>query len=859
MKELAYIPFPRVEESPTSLMKRLAVHHGCVNRSQFRSLGVPDYFTNTCMSVQTELPQWVAARAGQHAQTFLSGFYQPTGLIGRRMPHQIEKLTVKFNLIRWTRTAFCSECWVEEYEHFIKDLKFSVNCPYHNCRYLTHCPQCGVVLRWDNPLIDDCGNCKTKLKSQVCSPEVAAPERYVLSLFRDSKQVQFDQLSQNLRALQFDQDHPGTPESRLILEAAISLVNEDVAGTKRFLETIGQKYPHIPNEAICAKLALMRSPTTKKACEAFCLGDERTVPTLPARPEKALNTTTDLNDPFYLTRSQVGAGAHLKYEVLDKVKAQTPHIWKTIGRIGVLNEAQVLDFFAKIKEIKDPDRFSWTEDHSMALPTAASNLGISLNCVRTLIAAGFLRVILLENREHRILNAELQEFSSRYDTVNLIAARSGRPRKYLAYFMRKLGIFPVVVPETISPILLRKSDGDLLLTALQNNSPVTKSNVTGKLAIDSKIPFDRHLYVTFKKASEFYELESTTLKSLVKAGILHTRKHPNFTSAIGLFKEELENIKKDYITTTTAAQIIGVTTKVTGFVLDDLGIHPVVGGPLDRLCPTALFSRQAVDNLVSKQASKQASKTEQHLTIQQASKKLHINNSTVYQLIKSGDLAAQCDSGPSLLFASREKVDKFSNTHADTITVAKWCGVLSGKVKKLLSGMGISAVGDVKHNGRTTFYRLTELEKAGIIYCEEANYSELPATDKPRKIRETYKDKHLAFLESLTPVSDCCKKFGISRRCFLNTFDRTKFTPTITIGEKNFLTPENIEKLSTFLSKYITISMANKIIGGSGMIFRLQKMGAIAQATQLPIELKGHVFFLRSDFNKTVNELKSTK
>lgn len=238
MKKLAYIPFPRVEESPTSLMKRLAVHHGCVNRSQFKSLGVADYFNHTCMSAQTELPQWVAARAGQHAQIFLTGFYQPTGLTYRRMPHQVEQLTVKFNLIRWTQSAFCSECWAEEYEHFIKDLKFSVNCPYHTCRYVTHCPQCGVVLRWDYPLIDECDNCKTRLKSPACSPEDAAPEGYVLSLFRDHKQVQFDQLCQYLNALQFDQNHPGTPESRLIFEAAISLVNEDVTGTKRFLEKI---------------------------------------------------------------------------------------------------------------------------------------------------------------------------------------------------------------------------------------------------------------------------------------------------------------------------------------------------------------------------------------------------------------------------------------------------------------------------------------------------------------------------------------------------------------------------------------------------------------------------------------------
>jgi predicted DNA-binding transcriptional regulator AlpA len=855
MKELAYIPFPRVEESPTSLMKRLAVHHGCVNRGQFKSLGVPDYFTNTCMSAQTELPQWVAAKAGQHAPTFLSGFYQPTGLIGKMMPHQIYNLTVGFKLIRWTHTAFCSECWAEENEHFIKDLKPSANCPYHNRIYLTHCPQCGVILRWFNPLIDECSNCKTKLVSLACSPEDTAPERYILSLFREHKQVQFDQLCQNLLALQFDRDHPRTPESRLVLETAISLVNEDVAGTKRFLETIKKRHPHIPKEAICAKLALIQSPTTKKACETFCLEDERAARCLPTKSAAELNTTTGPKDSFFLTRSQVGAGAHLKFDALDKVRSQTPHIWKSIGRIGVLNEAQIVDFFAKIKEIKDSERPSWPEDHSMDLPTAAFTLGISLNCVKRLISAGLLKVTQLDSRTRRILKVDFQEFSNRFETVNSIVARSSRPRNSIANLMRKLGIFPVAVPGATNPILLQKSDANLLFTAAQNNTHLTKSNIAGKIATDSRKPFEKHRYVTFKEAGELYEIELTALRSLIKAGILHTRRYPNLTNAIALLKDELENIKKDYITTTTAAQIIGVTTIVTRQVLDDFGIHPVVGGPLDRLCLTALFSRKAVDDLIKKQTSK----TGRHLTIQQVSKKLHINNPTVYELIKSGDLAAQCDNGPSLLFADREKVDKFFTTHADTLTVAKWCGVPCGYVKKLLCGMGVSAVGDVKHIGYTTFYRVTELEKAGILYPEGATYSEHSATGKTRKIRKTYKHEHLAFLESLTPVGDFCRKFGMSRHCFLNTFDRTKFTPKITIGTKSYLTPESIEKLSTLLSEYITLSMANKLTGRSGMIFRLLKSGDIALATQLPNELKGQTFFLRSDFNKVVSHLRISK
>lgn len=541
----------------------------------------------------------------------------------------------------------------------------------------------------------------------------------------------------------------------------------------------------------------------------------------------------------------------MKWKALSKIRANTPHIWKNIGRIGVLNEEQVLDFFEEIKEIKDAVRPSSPGDQSVDLPTAAIELRISLNCVKTLIAAGFLKFTQMENRERRILKAELQEFSRQYVSVNSIIARSGRPRKNFAYLVRKLGICPVVVPGTINPILFQKSDGELLFIASQNNTPAIRSNLTGRIATDSKMPFNENRYVTLKKASDLYEIDVEALRSLIKAGILHARKYPNLNNAIGLLKEDLENIKKDYVTTSTAGQIIGVSTKITRPILMDLGVHPVVGGPLDSACPTALYSRQALNNLVKIQTIK----TEQYLTIQQVSKNLNITNSTAYELIKIGDLAVQFDSHPSLLFADREKVDQFSNTHADTVTVAKWCGVHCGQVKRLLSGMGVSPVGDVKHNGHTTFYRVIELEKAGIIYREEAGYSELSATDKPRKIRTTYEHTHLAFLKNLTPVGDICKKFDISRICFLKTFEKTKFITTITNEKKKFMTSENVEKLEIFLNEYITPSMADKIIGTSGMISRLQKLGGIPQATQLPSELKGQMFFLRSDFNKVLSQL----
>jgi hypothetical protein len=500
MKELIYIPFPRIEESPSSLLKRLAVHHGCVNRIQFKRLGAPSS-KSKCLSAQYGLSQWIAAKAGQHAPKFLSGFYQPVGITGERMPHQIDNLVVSFNLIRWRRTAFCSECWAEEHEHFMKDLKISVNCPYHNRRYLTHCPGCGVGLQWINPLTDACNKCKTKLISPTCPPEDAAPERYILSLFREHKQEQLDQLFKNLQALQFNRDHPQTPESRLALETAINLVNENIAGAKRFLEIIREKHPHIPNEAICAKLSLLQSPTVKKACEAFCLEDDLITPKPHPESEGDL-LTSNLKRSFSLTHTQARRSVHTGRKVFKKVIAETSHIVKNLGERGVLNEVQVLSFFAKLKELEGSGRTLPFEDQSVDFPTAAATLGVSLRCLKKLLEAGLIRTMPLKSRMHRISGEQLLVFSNLYETLDSLAARSHRQKNKIVYLMRTIDIHPINIPEISSPTLLHKKDSDLLLNIIQRNTTPNRKNSIEKIANYSKNAINKQLYYSLGKASK---------------------------------------------------------------------------------------------------------------------------------------------------------------------------------------------------------------------------------------------------------------------------------------------------------------------------------------------------------------------
>ncbi|WP_263487928.1 hypothetical protein [Pseudomonas sp. REP124] len=850
MKELVYVPFPRAEESPTSLLKRFAVHHGCVNQRQFNRLGVPDYSKGTCLTTKGALPRWIASRAHQHAPKFLSGFYQPTVLIGKQIPHQVDNLQVKPNLIRWKYNFFCSECWAEEHEHFMKDLNFSVNCPYHNRKYLTHCPECGARLQWINPLTDKCNNCKAGLISPTCTPEDAAPERYILSLFREHKQKQFDQLCQNLATLNFNREHPETFENRLAIETAISLVNEDAPGIKHYLESMKKRFPHIPNEAICAKLTLFQSQTVKKTCETFCIENNLTTSKPPPHSTEKYNSTNHLINPFILTRSQVRRGSHMGTKIFSQVISQTLPIWDK-EKNATLSDSEIIIIFAKIKEIKTSKPRSLLEAESIDLQTAAINFGINLTCFRKLIAAGFLRTIKLKGCSHRISIGQLQEFSNQYEALDSLAARAALSRPKIVDLMKENNIYPVGIPGVSRSILLQKKDSDLLFSIIQGQIIPSKTNGTNQVAYDSINPLDLHLYSTMTDASIDYKIKNYVLPILINAGILHPRKYVNHPrKAILLLKTELDDYKKNHLTLAAAAEIIGVSKLAARAILSDLGVYPVVGGPPGQ-SKIWIFSLQDVENLVKEQISK----TENRLTIEQASRKLHLKTLTIYELIKSGDLAAQGDNHVSKIFADVEKVENFFKTHVDIVTAAKWCGVRWWSVKKFLSRLNIPALGDAQHKGRTIFYRISDLEKAGILNHEQATKYGSIAADKPQKNQKDNLYENLTYIDRLTQLNEACRKFDVSLNWFISTFLKTNFLKTIKYGKNTYLTPESMEKLSEFLSEYISLPTANKSIGRNRMIYRLLRFREIVPATQLPKELTGKTFLLRSDFNKLLNQL----
>jgi DNA-binding GntR family transcriptional regulator len=868
MNGLIYIPFPRPEESPTSLMKRLAVHHGCMNMDQFRSLSAPQNYASNCLSTTTELAKWAASKAGTYSERFLSGFYQPEGLMGARMPHRVNNLTIPFNMIRWRHTIFCSECGAVEHEHFIKDLKLAAFCPYHNRQFLTNCPQCGVNLRWMNPLIDKCCYCDCRMFSPRCSEAATAPERYLLSLFRDNNQGKFDDLCDALQALQFFH-HLQFLESRLILETAISVVTGDNKGVLRFLTTLKKQYPHVPNDAICAKLALLQKPIVVSACSAFRLGNESVMADSPLNTFDYSCSRENSLGSFNLTRTQARMSSSLEREYFYSILAS----FKIGNRCKSLTDGQVIEIFSaphaaqylKIDQessskdsealhnppptsVMQPSKLSDFMQSTVDQPTAASLLGITTYSLEKLITAGLLKITPTNTRRRRIPVVDLDSFREKYELIESVAKKLGLTAANLKIQMTKLEIFPLKACGKTFIKMLHKEDSQKLLDALQNGPKHSSTNLGKAFKLQNILADHRDLYLTLTDASQAYDIKVSVLQAFIHHRVIQAVKIRNLDNAVAILRADLDNIATNYLSTNETCSLTGISQNRVRATLKEFGILPVLA-PSNSSHPGWFYSRTAVQAFVDEQRST----SEASLTVQQTCEILRLGTLDVLALIKENAISADCDNRPSLLFASKKKVHDFFKRYASIKTISQTCGIRRSKLKNLLTKAGILPITSINNAALTSFYKISDLKSIGI--SKQKSSTQLEATDT---IISNFK-LNLPLKQHLSSAAVICSELGITFHCFKFNFVKTGFIQPIKICGKSYLKDKDINKLKSILSNYVDLLTARKIIGGSDKFDRLIRDGKITPSSTLPKTLSSRKFFLRSELDTLIASLQTTQ
>jgi hypothetical protein len=834
MSDLIFVPFPLEEESPTSMLKRFALRLGCEIPNQLRQLTIPINFHASALSVEAPIAQWIAQRAGKYSNRFLNGFYRPLGQLKENMPFEIHGTKVSNRLIRFTGTAFCSECWREEHEHSIKDFKPSLNCPYHNRRYLFACPHCKKRLWWIDPLLCCC-SCKHQLVSEQCAVEDTAPEAFILNCLRTKDASALDNLKLTLTQLQYKMDAPAdNAQNRLTLKAGISIITGDEPGLVEYLTQIHANHPELPPIVISAKLALVKHPLARKVISNYNHNSSRPRPApIPLDPSL----------PFTLRRIQVREAAAVRSSVLKKLANEHGVIWPKLTRQADLTPIQFLPLLEHAWAWKRNARnFSLDNNEYIEYESASLIIGVKLFTLKKLIRAGAFHPISKPNQTKKIPQSELKCFLEKYESVDSLAVRLGLTPHITRTLLSRRHVWHVNILKSRTPTIFAKEDTDKIVFEHKNLNPY-KNKKRDMHHLELVRGNELYLFSTCREAAKQLKLQISSVREYAHAGIFSMKR---CKKSILIPNIEINNFHNRYIPASEYAKFLKVSNTLATQTLIDTGLKPVAEWHVNQ-CHSPLFLRSEVENFIRRY---EAEKTKT-ISIRETRCLLNLSDKAVRQLIKIGDLAPDQDPLPSL-FACINKVENFYSTHADSITVAQSCNIPVRTLQNSLKKIGILPVCSPSISGcLETIYRVADFNSFDVKIPDRC-YS--PDSKDASRIEILASQ-----LAKLVPLTQILNKYKISKIGLTKIFVKTGFTTIIAIGIDKYLSVADADKISKTLDKCYTPSMIDELLNTHSYAIALCKQGKLRRARNLPTELSGQTLITRRSTKKFLDSLPNRK
>ncbi len=182
-----YIPAPYTEESPSSLLRRVALNNGFSSVNRFCKR------TNLTIGVELLLQQGDLHSLLQKENPeveYLPAFYKKLPF---KPGHKIdiggcEVPTAQLNCLA---SGICTECLKAGWEPKIKDLRCAECCPIHMRRYLFSCPSCHIKFTPFTQLSASCA-CGASLECEVVTADTATLELTLTSIFQKKDQSVLD-------------------------------------------------------------------------------------------------------------------------------------------------------------------------------------------------------------------------------------------------------------------------------------------------------------------------------------------------------------------------------------------------------------------------------------------------------------------------------------------------------------------------------------------------------------------------------------------------------------------------------------------------------------------------------------------
>jgi len=778
MINILFIPTPLPEESPTSLLKRMAIRHGCRLRSDIQALLGR---TNRYRSILTRthpVIQGVAKRAGIDAEFFLSGFYEPIGPLSTSPPLKISGLVVKSSMVRKTSAAYCSECGEGSHEYFIKDLALSVYCPYHMRKYLAKCPHCKASLYWPALLTGGC-LCKRPLISPSCTPEEANIEIKLMSLFRSGDSDQFKKFEKYLFLLGYRRtDKSECLATRTLIALTFAVLERD---KETFLYNLGKLhslYPDVPKRILCAKLSQVPDKQIQNWIKDFLRQNRTKI------GHQKNSTKSEPLTPFSLSRLQICAWQKLG-----------AHHWKLLKRIANITPKNT--------------RFTWIQAQSLAEKTLHLKLhnGFSQKKIVSGLSINYLKnkLSLTNKAINGLITEKLLTPISGYRHTSLFD-----PVEVKTLSTNYISIQRLSASSQISTTRIRAAIAHLVLSNHDFNNRKLYLHVvsaqTGQLAIDwcknqkphpyrnyPRLTSDKNqtgVWLSTKETIQTLGVNVHTIRHLIRSGMLkHCLLSTNGHGYV-IKKEEVERFRSEYIGLTETSNLLHWPRTITRETLKNAGITPVIGHESDSKKPSYFLRQQILK--YARKLEKLINTQDAGYTIIEVRQQLDLPSPSILSMTRSGIMKF---TDPTNRTIQKKCVDEFYDNHVSLPVVANWLNVPASCVYKALARYGIKPLFDTPYN-YTRIYLIDDIAK----------HFSVPPRPNPEKTAATKKI-------DIIRVSHLRKQYEAPSVQFGILFTKSGFIKTIEVYGPGYLLAEDAKKISDILDKHLLLSQVVKYFG----------------------------------------------
>ncbi|WP_247256419.1 TniQ family protein [Pseudomonas moorei] len=560
MKTFNFIPLPIPGESPTSLIKRLALHNGYGNCSKFFEHHMRFKAPKATVVIQgSRFETLLISQVGPSLhQRLRQGFY---ALANPRSPggaFKIGPLRIGRRLLRPRKAALCTECIKEGWERYIKDICLSTHCPVHNRHYLFECPHCQRKLTWKNQssLLCICGG---TLESPSCSPEEALAEVRLFEILKSGDQARLENLLTLISLLGVPRNRISTVCTPLIFSAATALVFEDY-------------------QAAAASLCLMIDPSDKFEIDIILA---KLLPILPKDSLSMLKQQLESSTPQKKTiyqqvtvpakcmRSLLGVGARKWREIRSTQSCGKKPVFSKLEALQIKEAHKTkikLDASKKITEKQKLVAMCYTQHETKTL------LHLSNPQCRMLETLELLSPLMRMASRPLFKKDEVNRLHSEYISVRELATRLGTSKAKLRRAIR------------ITPFITSWHDQSGCLFLVKTTDIAAIEQCLSRLPkLDRKLSANRNIRT--------FDASSMHTMFLTQAA-QHLKTHPNrviYYRDLGLIRctdnntlqlsvKDIEEFYTNFSTSKQLAKELEVSVKKLRELLEPLKILPISGG-----------------------------------------------------------------------------------------------------------------------------------------------------------------------------------------------------------------------------------------------------------------------------------------